>query len=176
RPLAPPTVAPGRCARSPGGRTQPPAPGLRDENVQVTTGAAIYGNWPGCQAAPLARRPTKRDLAGTMKPRVDIYADESCLGVQFTDRAAPGGAAGMIEHWRDDRWIRKDFWVSEPDTTNNRMALRSAIEPLKLLRRPCRVVFTSDSQYLVKGMAEWVPGWIRRGWRRRNGPVENADL
>ncbi|HLU26524.1 MAG TPA: RNase H family protein [Longimicrobiales bacterium] len=111
-----------------------------------------------------------------MKPRVDIYADESCLGVQFTDRAAPGGAAGIVEHWRDNRWIRKDFWVSEPDTTNNRMALRSAIEPLRMLRRPCRVVFTSDSQYLVRGMTEWVPGWIRRGWRRRDGPVENADL
>jgi ribonuclease HI len=111
-----------------------------------------------------------------MKPIVHIYADESCLGVQFTDRDSPGGAAGLVEHWTDDGWVRRDYWVSEPATTNNRMAIRSAIEGLAALKRPCRVIFTSDSQYLVKGMSEWIDGWVRRGWRRRTGPVENADL
>ena len=111
-----------------------------------------------------------------MSLTVYVYADESCLGNQFTERDSPGAAAGLMEYWREDAWVRRDFWVSEPATTNNRMAIRSATEPLRALRRPSRVVFTSDSQYLVKGMREWVPGWIRRGWKRRTGPVENADL
>jgi ribonuclease HI len=56
------------------------------------------------------------------------------------------------------------------------MALRSAIEGLMLLRRPCRIVFTSDSQYLVHGMRKWIHGWARRGWKRKSGPIENEDL
>lgn len=110
------------------------------------------------------------------KPLVHIYADESCLGVQFRDRDSPGGAAGLVELWRDDAWVRRDYWVSEPATTNNRMAIRSATEGLRALTRPCRVIFTSDSQYLVKGMSEWMAGWVRRSWKRKSGPVENADL
>ena len=107
---------------------------------------------------------------------VYVYADESCLGNQYTERDSPGAAAGLVEHWRTDAWVRRDYWVSEPATTNNRMAIRSATEALRALRRPCHVIFTSDSQYLVKGMREWVPGWIRRGWKRRTGAVENEDL
>ena len=109
-------------------------------------------------------------------PLVRIYADESCLGVQFTDRDSPGGAAGLVELWQDDGWVRRDYWVSEPATTNNRMAIRSAIEGLRGLKQPCRVIFTSDSQYLVKGMSEWIAGWVRRSWKRKSGKVENADL
>jgi ribonuclease HI len=56
------------------------------------------------------------------------------------------------------------------------MALRSAIEGLRLLRRPCRVHFLSDSQYLVRGMNDWIQGWKARGWRRKGGPIENLDL
>ncbi|MBI4409676.1 MAG: ribonuclease HI [Gemmatimonadetes bacterium] len=111
-----------------------------------------------------------------MNPLVWIYADESCLGVQFTDRDSPGGAAGLIEHWKDGRWLRRDYCVCEPATTNNRMALQSASEGLRLLKTPCRVIFTSDSEYLIKGMREWVPAWIRRGWKRKGGPVENTEL
>jgi ribonuclease HI len=110
------------------------------------------------------------------KPLIRIYADESCLGVQFTDRDSPGGAAGLVELWRDSGWIRRDYWISEPATTNNRMAIRSAIEGLVGLKEPCRVIFTSDSQYLVRGMSEWIGGWVRRNWKRRGGKVENADL
>lgn len=109
-------------------------------------------------------------------PVVYIHADESCLGNQFKGRANPGAAAGMVEHYRDDSWERRDYWISEPDTTNNRMALRSAIEGLVRLRRPCRVVFVSDSQYLVKGMTEWISGWKARGWRRKKGRIENVEL
>jgi ribonuclease HI len=111
-----------------------------------------------------------------MKPLVYIYADESCLGVQFTDRDSPGGAGGLIEFWRDDAWVRRDYWLSAPATTNNRMALAGAIAGLDALRRPCRVVFTSDSQYLVRGMREWIVGWAQRGWKRKTGRIENEDL
>jgi ribonuclease HI len=111
-----------------------------------------------------------------MRSLVYLWADESCLGVQFADRPSPGGAAGLIEQWSRARWTRRDYWISEPTTTNNRMALRSAIEGLALLRRPCRVVFTSDSQYLVRGMREWIHAWARRGWKRKSGPIENEDL
>jgi ribonuclease HI len=109
------------------------------------------------------------------KPLLHIYADESCLG-NARNKSTPGGAAGLVEYWKDDRWVRRDYWVSEPATTNNRMAIRSATEGLRSLRQPCRVIFTSDSQYLVRGMREWMAGWVRRSWKRKTGPVENADL
>ena len=109
-------------------------------------------------------------------PFVQIHADESCLGNQFQDRATPGGAAGLLETWKDGEWVRRDYWISEPDTTNNRMALRSAIEGLEVLKRACRVRFVSDSQYLVKGASEWIHGWKRRGWKRKAGAIENLEL
>ncbi len=108
--------------------------------------------------------------------QVIIHADESCLGNQFKDRSNPGGAAGLVEFWTGSTWKRRDFWLSEPGTTNNRMAIRSAIEGLSGLKRPCRVRFVSDSQYLVKGMSEWIHGWKRRGWKRKGGAIENVEL
>jgi ribonuclease HI len=108
--------------------------------------------------------------------RVLVHADESCLGNQFKARANPGGAAGLVETWTDGGWVRRDYWISEPDTTNNRMAIRSAIEALSALKRPCEVTFVSDSQYLVKGMSEWVAGWKARGWKRKTGTIENLEL
>jgi ribonuclease HI len=75
-----------------------------------------------------------------------------------------------VEHWADGAWVRRDYWISEPATTNNRMAIRSAIEGLSALKRSCRVIFTSDSQYLVKGMSEWIEGWVRRGLAAANRP------
>ena len=107
---------------------------------------------------------------------VYVHADESCLGNQFQDRANPGGAAGLVEVWRQGGWERRDFWVWEPDTTNNRMALRSALEALRSLKRGCVVHFVSDSQYLVKGIRDWLPAWKRQGWRRKGGPIENLEL
>lgn len=110
-------------------------------------------------------------------PIIYIYADESCLGNQFQDRDRPGAAAGLVERFDDRRgWHRRDFAYYESDTTNNRMALYSAIVGLRHLQRPCSVVFTSDSQYLVRGMREWLAGWVRRGWKRKGGAIENLDL
>ena len=116
----------------------------------------------------------------TELPLVAIYADESCLG-NGREGDNPGGAAGVIEHLSPatERLSRWDFWISEPATTNNRMALRSAIEAFRVIGRKggvFRVLFTSDSQYLVKGMTEWVHGWAARGWRRSGGEIENLAL
>ncbi|GMR13623.1 MAG: hypothetical protein BMS9Abin29_1835 [Gemmatimonadota bacterium] len=110
------------------------------------------------------------------KPIVHIHVDESCLGNQFQGRANPGGAAGLVEFWNKDEWVRRDFWISERDTTNNRMAIRSGIEGLTLLTKRCRVEVVSDSQYLVKGMNEWLPAWKAKGWKRKGGPIQNLEL
>ena len=65
----------------------------------------------------------------------------------------------------------------EADTTNNRMELLAVIEALKALKRPCQVRVHTDSQYVQKGMNEWLPGWKARGWRTADKkPVKNADL
>jgi ribonuclease HI len=110
-------------------------------------------------------------------PLVFVYADESCLGNQYRGRARPGGAAGLVEFFHPARgWVRRDYWTSEPDTTNNRMAIRSAVIPLRALRTASRVVFTSDSRYLVDAMTQWIHGWAARGWKRKEGEVENLEL
>lgn len=113
-------------------------------------------------------------------PLIAIYADESCLG-NGQEGDNPGAAAGVIEYRNaaSGQLTRRDFWRSEPATTNNRMALWSVIEAFRIIGQKggrFRVLFTSDSQYLIKGMSEWVPGWIARGWRRKGGPIENLAL
>ena len=83
----------------------------------------------------------------------------------------------MLEYHHPERgWVRRDYWLSEPDTTNNRLALRSAIELLAALRTAGKVVFTSDSRYLVDGITGWVHGWAKRGWTRKGGEIENLSL
>ena len=111
---------------------------------------------------------------------VAIYADESCLG-NGREGENPGGAAGVIE-WlqpRSQKVTRCDYWISEPATTNNRMALRSVIDAFREISRrgnAYRVLFTSDSKYIVDGMTEWLPQWKARGWKRKGGNVENLEL
>lgn len=131
------------------------------------------------QAAGVALTTSQRtpEKQAPESPLVYIFADESCLGNQFEDRSNPGAAAGLIESFDHEQgWYRRDFAHFNPDTTNNRMAIVSGIVGLRQLHHPCRVVFTSDSQYLIKGMKEWIHGWARRGWRRKGGAVENLDL
>ena len=110
---------------------------------------------------------------------VAIYADESCLG-NGREGSNPGGAGGVIELGDPKGGLaRWDYWVSEPATTNNRMALHSVIEAfgeLSRMDRPFRVVFTSDSKYIVEGMRSWVRSWVARGWKRKGGPIENLAL
>jgi ribonuclease HI len=109
-------------------------------------------------------------------PLVAVYADESCLG-NGKDGDNPGGAGALLEYRRKSGALeRRDMWVSEAATTNNRMALRSVIETFQLLSKPARVVFTSDSRYLIDGLTSWVFGWADREWTRKGGPIENLDL
>jgi ribonuclease HI len=112
-------------------------------------------------------------------PLVAVYADESCLG-NGRSGATPGGLGSLVEFRRNDGSLQRfDLWASEPDTTNNRMALRSVIETFRALSRKgnsLSVVFTTDSRYIVDGMTSWVKGWMARGWRRKEGAVENVEL
>lgn len=108
-----------------------------------------------------------------------LHLDESCLG-NGREGQNPGGGGGLVEARSNNGNIhRRDFYISSPATTNNRMALASAVAALQLLARKgarLPVLIVSDSQYLVKGMREWVPGWVGRGWRRKEGPIENLEL
>ena len=118
--------------------------------------------------------------AGGGPALIAVYADESCLG-NGREGDNPGGAAGLIECVRpaSGTLVRLDFWVSDRATTNNRMALRSVIEAFRILGAKGRrqhVVFTSDSNYIVKGMSEWLRGWKARGWARKGGVIENLEL
>lgn len=71
----------------------------------------------------------------------------------------------------------KQLWGGEKETTNNRMELKAAIEGLAALKRPCQVVLTTDSQYVRKGITEWIHGWRKNGWKTAaKKPVKNADL
>ena len=111
---------------------------------------------------------------------VAIYADESCLGNGREGENA-GGAGGVVEwlHPKSNEVTRCDYWISEPATTNNRMALRSVIEAFREISRrgnSYRVLFTSDSKYIVEGMSSWVGGWMARGWKRKTGQLENLEL
>ncbi|HEU4641084.1 MAG TPA: ribonuclease H [Gemmatimonadaceae bacterium] len=119
-------------------------------------------------------------MSSSSEQLVAIYADESCLG-NGRDGNNPGGAGGLIEirHPRTGEIVRRDYWISEPGTTNNRMALRSAITGLHLISAKGQrflVQFTSDSRYLVDGMTSWVYDWMRRGWKRKTGTIENLEL
>ncbi|MGI8618360.1 MAG: ribonuclease H family protein, partial [Gemmatimonadaceae bacterium] len=109
-----------------------------------------------------------------------IYADESCLG-NGREGKNPGGAAGVIE-WlsgKSGKLKRWDYWISEPATTNNRMALRSVIEALRGISskgRSFTVHFTTDSRYIVDGMNVWRHNWKARGWTRKGGIILNLEL
>ena len=70
----------------------------------------------------------------------------------------------------------KELSGGEPHTTNNRMELIAAIRGLEALKRPCEVVVTTDSEYLRKGVTQWMPAWKRKNWRRKGGAVKNLDL
>jgi len=108
-----------------------------------------------------------------------VHADEACLG-NGQEPPTPGGAGGLIELRGASGLVeRRDYFLAEPDTTNNRMALRSASAALELLSaggHRLAVRFTSDSTYLIQGMREWVDAWRARGWRRKGGAIENLEL
>jgi ribonuclease HI len=112
-------------------------------------------------------------------PLVSVFADESCLG-NGKEGDNPGGAGVLAEYRHTDgRITRRDLWISERATTNNKMALRSVIEAFAGLGAKdgrFSVQFTTDSRYIVDGLTSWVFGWARNGWKRKTGPIENLAL
>jgi ribonuclease HI len=111
-------------------------------------------------------------------PIAIAHLDESCLG-NGKDRATPGGAGVILEVRHGAGVERRDLWLSAPDTTNNRMALAGATALLQTLAAKgnrFKLLAISDSEYLVKGIREWLPGWVAKGWRRKAGPIENLEM
>ncbi len=107
-----------------------------------------------------------------------VHADESCLGNDAT-KPSPGGNGALIEAPAGDSIARWDFYECSPQTTNNKMALAGAIAALEWIRRQwtrARVRYVSDSEYLVKGVTQWLPGWEQKGWKRKGGELQNAEL
>lgn len=98
---------------------------------------------------------------------VTIYTDGGC----DPNPGIGGWGAILIFKGRE-----RELSGSDPESTNNRMEMTAAIEALSALKRPCTVVLHTDSEYLKKGITEWLPGWKRRNWRRKGGPIKNLDL
>ena len=99
---------------------------------------------------------------------VEIYTDGACRG-----NPGPGGW-GVVLRYKERE---KTLYGGEPHTTNNRMELMAAIAGLEALKRPSRVSLTTDSQYVKRGITEWLADWKRRGWKTADRkPVKNVDL
>lgn len=100
--------------------------------------------------------------------RIQLITDGACLG-----NPGPGGWAAILRFGGH----AKEIFGSSPHTTNNRMELAAAIEGLRALKEPCEVEATTDSEYLKKGITEWIHGWKRRNWiTAQKQPVLNRDL
>jgi ribonuclease HI len=98
---------------------------------------------------------------------VTVYTDGACKG-----NPGPGGWAAILEYGS----IEKVISGSHPNTTNNRIELIAALNALQALNRPCEVHVYTDSEYLKRGITEWLPGWRERGWRRKAGSLKNVEL
>ena len=99
---------------------------------------------------------------------VEIYTDGACRG-----NPGPGGWGAVLRY----NGHEKELYGAEPSTTNNRMELMAAIQALESLKRGCKVNLTTDSEYLRKGITEWLSQWKQRGWRTAaKKPVKNVDL
>ena len=103
----------------------------------------------------------------TELPRVTIYSDGACDG-----NPGPGGWAVLLRYEQREQALTG----SDPETTNNRMELTAAIQALSALKQPCQVDFYTDSEYLRRGITEWLPNWRERNWRRKGGALANVDL
>lgn len=99
---------------------------------------------------------------------VEIFTDGACRG-----NPGPGGWGVLMRH----DGTEKSFCGGELETTNNRMELTAVIEALTALKRPCNVILSSDSTYVLKGIQEWLPNWKKRNWKTAaKKPVKNVDL
>lgn len=101
-------------------------------------------------------------------PQIEIHTDGACSG-----NPGPGGWGALLLYGKTE----KELSGGESLTTNNRMELMAAICASESLKKPCRIALYTDSQYVQKGITEWLPGWIRKGWKNSKGePVKNQDL
>lgn len=100
-------------------------------------------------------------------PSVTIYTDGAC-----DPNPGPGGWAALLRYGDHEKVLSG----SEGQTTNNRMELTAAIQALKELKEPCRVRLYTDSEYVKRGITEWMPKWLERNWRRKGGALANVDL
>ena len=99
---------------------------------------------------------------------VEIFTDGACSG-----NPGPGGWGAIMR----SKGVEKELSGGEKDSTNNRMEMMAVIVALESLTRPCAVKITTDSQYVMKGMMEWLPGWKKRNWKTAaKKPVKNVDL
>ena len=107
------------------------------------------------------------------QPEVLLFTDGACSG-----NPGPGGWAYIMRHTATGK--EKEGSGGERETTNNRMELQAVIEGLSALKRPCHVELLTDSEYVRKGLSEWMAGWKRNGWQRREKgklkPVANVEL
>ena len=100
--------------------------------------------------------------------QVDIFTDGACRG-----NPGPGGWGAILRYGDKE----KELFGGEPHTTNNRMELMAAIQALEALKDPCEVNLTTDSQYVRKGITEWLANWKKRNWQTAaKKPVVNKDL
>jgi len=114
------------------------------------------------RSVPLAAR------QGGETDAVEIWTDGACKG-----NPGPGGWGALLKYGEHER----ELFGGETPTTNNRMELTAVIEALDSLKRSCRIVLHTDSQYVQLGITEWLPNWVRRGWKTADKkPVKNADL
>lgn len=103
-----------------------------------------------------------------MPKTVEVFTDGACKG-----NPGPGGWGTLLRYGRTE----KELCGGEANTTNNRMELMAVIQALEALKRPCRVRITTDSQYVKRGVTEWMARWKRNGWRTAGRkPVKNRDL
>ncbi|MBX9797600.1 MAG: ribonuclease HI [Sphingomonas sp.] len=101
-------------------------------------------------------------------PLVEIFTDGACKG-----NPGPGGWGAVLRMGTREREISGGV----AETTNNRMEMTAVIEALTTLKRPCRVILTTDSRYVMDGLTKWIHGWRRNGWKTADKkPVKNADL
>jgi len=100
--------------------------------------------------------------------KIEIFTDGACSG-----NPGPGGWGAILR----TKGVEKELSGGDKDTTNNRMEMMAVIAALEALTRPCEVTVTTDSQYVMKGMMEWLPGWKKRNWLTAGKkPVKNVDL
>ena len=100
--------------------------------------------------------------------KVEVFTDGACRG-----NPGPGGWGVLLRYGGHE----KSLYGGEATTTNNRMELTAAIEALRAINEPCKVSVTTDSQYVRKGVTEWLQGWKQKGWKTAaRKPVKNVDL